>query len=190
VSSILYRDLSRGMVVRMPDGHLYSVVDRQLKTPGNLPSKLWLTLKNLKTGFVNDQRVHPDDKVEKADLETRAMQYLYRDADEYIFMDTETFEQFHLRADLVGEQILYLKESDKTKITFHDGNPLSMELPASVELRVKETEPAIKGSTATAQYKPATLETGLKVSVPPFVGEGEMILVDTRSGEYLSRVKG
>ena len=190
MSSILYRDLSRGNVIRMPDGQLYSVVERQLKTPGNLPSKLWLTLKNLKTGFVNDQRVHPDDKVEKADLETRVMQYLYRDGDEYVFMDTETFDQVHLASAWVGDQILYLKESDKTKITFHDGKPLSLELPASVELRVKETEPAIKGSTATQQYKPATLETGLKVTVPPFIGEGEMILVDTRSGEYLSRVKG
>ncbi len=190
MSSILYRDASRGMVLRMPDGQLYSVVDRQLKTPGNLPSKLWLTLKNLKTGFTNDQRVHPDDKVEKAELDTRPMQYLYRDGEEHIFMDTENFEQVHLRADILGGLIMYLKETDKTQVTFHDGKPLSIELPASVQLRVVDTEPAIKGSTATNQYKAAKLETGLEIQVPPFIGRDEMILVDTRSGEYLSRVKG
>jgi elongation factor P len=174
----------------MPDGQLYSVVDRQLKTPGNLPSKLWLTLKNLKTGFTNDQRVHPDDKVEKAELDTRVMQYLYRDGEDHIFMDTETFDQGHLRADLLGDLIKFLKEGDKTQVVFHEGNPISIELPASVQLRVVDTEPAIKGATATAQYKAAKLETGLEVQVPPFIGRDEMILVDTRTGEYLSRVKG
>ncbi len=190
MSSMLYRELSRGMVVRMPDGQLYAVVSRELKTPGNLPSKLFLKLKNLKSGFVNEQRVHPDDKVEKADLDTRVMQYLYRDGDDHVFMDAENFEQVHLRDDLVGEQIPYLKEGDKAQVVFHDGNPLSLELPSSVELTVTRTEPAIKGATATAQYKGAKLETGLEIQVPPFIGEGERILVDTRSGEYLSRVKG
>lgn len=190
MGSILYRDASRGMVLKMPDGQLYAVMDRQLKTPGNLPSKLWLKLRNLKTGFVNDQRVHPDDKVEKAELETRVMQYLYKDGDDHVFMDTETFEQVNLRDEMVGEQILYLKEADKAQVVFDENKPLSLELPSSVELIVKDTEPAIKGATATAQYKGALLETGLKVQVPPFIGTGEKILVDTRSGEYLSRVKG
>lgn len=187
---MLYRELSRGMVIRMPDGQLYSVVNRELKTPGNLPSKLFLTIKNLKNGFVNETRVHPDDKVEKADLDTRVMQYLYRDGDDHVFMDAETFEQVHLRDDFVGHQIPYLREGDKAQVVFDDTTPLSLELPASVELIVKDTEPSIKGATATQQYKAATMETGLKIQVPPFVGIGEKLLVDTRSGEYLSRVKG
>lgn len=190
MSSILYRDASKGIVLRMPDGQLYTVISRELKTPGNLPSKLFLKLKNLKTGFLNEQRVHPDDKVEKADLDTRPMQYLYRDGEEHVFMDTDNYEQVHLRDEMVGEQMGYLKEGDKAQVVFYEGNPLSLELPASVELKVTQTEPAIKGSTATAQYKGAKLETGIEIQVPPFIGEGERILVDTRSGEYLSRVKG
>jgi elongation factor P len=104
-------------------------------------------------------------------------------------MDKETYDQVTLGKEWVGEQILYLKENDDAQVTFYEGKPLSLELPATVELKVVETEPSVKGATAAAQYKPATLETGLKVTVPPFVGIGEVIQVDTRSGEYLSRAK-
>jgi elongation factor P len=104
-------------------------------------------------------------------------------------MDKENYDQITLGKEWVGDQILYLKENDDAQVTLYEGKPISLELPATVELKVVETEPSVKGATAAAQYKPATLETGLKVTVPPFVNIGEMIAVDTRSGEYLSRAK-
>src|SRR5437773_5912097 len=126
------------MVIVGEDGQLYYCVDRELKTPGNLPSKLTLRLKNLKTGFVNDTRVHPEDKVQQAYLDTRDMQYLYKDADGYVFMDNESYDQITLKEDMVGELPLYLKEGNTCKVTFHDDKPLSIELPAMVELDVTD----------------------------------------------------
>src|SRR5207302_7809176 len=117
------------------------------------------------------------------------MEYLYKDRDGYVFMDTQTYDQETLSEDMVGELMPYLKEGNKVEVTLHDGKPLSLELPATVELRVTETEPALKGATAAAQYKPATMETGLQITVPPFIGVGEMLAIDTRTGEYLSRAK-
>ena len=189
MASINYSQVKKGMVIVGEDGQLYSVVDRDLNTPGNWRAILQLKLKNLKTGAVTMNRVRPEDKVEQAYLETRTMQYLYQDGDEYVFMDKETYDQIHLNREWVGEQILYLKENDNAQVTFYDGKPLSLELPATVELKVVETEPSVKGATAAAQYKPAKLETGLKITVPPFVNIGEMVAVDTRTGEYLSRAK-
>lgn len=188
MASILYSDVRKGMVI-VQDGQLCYCVDRDLRTPGNLPSKLTLKLKNLKSGYVNDLRVHPEDKVEQAYLEKREMQYLYKDSDGFVFMDTESFDQITLAEDMVGDLIQYLKENDKASVTFHDAKALSIELPATVALTVTDTEPALKGATAAAQFKPATLETGLKIQVPPFIGIGEKVAVDTRTGEYLSRVK-
>jgi elongation factor P len=189
VASINYSQVRKGMVILGEDGQLYSVVDRDLNTPGNWRAILQLKLKNLKTGAVTMNRVRPEDKVEQAYLDKRTMQYLYQEGDEYVFMDLETYDQIHLNREWVGDQILYLKENDNAQVTFYDGKPLSLELPATVELKVVETEPSVKGATAAAQYKPAKLETGLKVTVPPFVGIGEVIQVDTRTGEYLSRAK-
>jgi len=176
-------------MIIIEEGQLTQVMDRDLKTPGNLPSKLRLKLRNLKTGFVVDKRVHPEDRVEQAYLETRDMQYLYKDGDGYVFMDKESYDQITLSPEWVGDLILYLKENDDAKVTFYEGTPLSLELPNTVELKVIDTEPALKGATAAAQYKPATLETGLKITVPPFVGIGEVVQVDTRDGKYLSRAK-
>jgi elongation factor P len=189
VASILYVDVRKGMVIVGDDQQLYVVVDRDLKTPGNLPSKLRLRLKNLKTGLVKDQRVHPEDKVEQAYLEKREMQYLYKDGDDYIFMDTETYDQESLKKDMVQDVMLFLKENDKAAVTFHEGKALSVEPPQTVELQVTDTEPSIKGATANALYKPAVLETGLKITVPPFIEKGQKVVVDTRTGEYMSRAK-
>jgi elongation factor P len=189
MASIKFSEVGKGMVIHM-EGQLYRVLDRELKTPGNLPSKLTLKLKNLKTGFVNDQRVHPEDKVEQAYLEKRDLQYIYKDSDGYIFMDNETYDQMPLATALVGDMMKYLKEGTTVQVIFHDGKALDVELPATVELQITDTEPSVKGQTATAQYKPATLETGLKVTIPPFLSIGEKIVVDTRTGQYLSRVKG
>src|SRR5262249_42469139 len=158
-----------GMVILGDDGQLYHVVDRDLNTPGNWRAILQLKLKNLKTGSITMNRVRPQDKVEQAYLDKRPMQYLYQEGDGYVFMDKETYDQIPLDREWVGEQILYLKENDDAQVVFYEGKPISLELPATVELKVIETEPSVKGATAAAQYKPATLETGLKITVPPFV---------------------
>jgi elongation factor P len=189
VASIEYSQVRKGMVIVGKDGQLYYVVDRNLNTPGNWRAQLKLKLKSLRTGNVTENKVHPDDKVEQAYLDKRDMQYIYQDGDGYVFMDTDTYDQVTLAADLVGEQMVYLKENNKASITFYEGKPLSIELPATVELKVIDTDPGLKGATAAAQTKPATLETGLKIQVPPFVNVGEVIAVDTRDGKYLSRAK-
>jgi elongation factor P len=187
VASIEYSQVRKGMVILGDDKQLYYVVDRDLNTPGNWRAILQLKLKNLKTGAVTQQRVRPEDKVEQAYLDKREMEYIYQDGSDYVFMDTETSDQISLGRDWVGDQMLYMKENTKAHVTFYEGTPLFLELPATVELKVVETEPAVKGATAAAQYKPATLETGLKITVPPFIGIGEVLKVDTRTGEYLSR---
>src|SRR5262249_2745309 len=189
VASIEYSQVRKGMVIVGDDGQLYYVVDRDLNTPGNWRAILTLKLKNLKTGSITMNRVRPQDKVEQAYLGKREMQYIYQDGDGFVFMDSENFDQITLNKEWVGDLMLYLKEGNKAHVVFYESKPLSLELPATVELKVMETEPSVKGATAAAQYKPAILETGLKVTVPPFVNIGEMVAVDTRTGEYLSRSK-
>jgi elongation factor P len=189
VASIEYSQVRKGMVIVGEGGQLYTVVDRDLNTPGNWRAILQLKLKNLKTGAVTMSRVRPADKVEQAYLDKREMEYIYQDGDGFVFMDTETFDQITLDREWIGDQMLYMKEGNKAQVVFYDGKPISLELPATVELKVVETEPSVKGATAAAQFKPATCETGLKITVPPFVGIGEMVSIDTRTGEYLSRAK-
>ncbi|MCS6849931.1 MAG: elongation factor P [Gemmataceae bacterium] len=189
MASIEYSQVRKGMVIVGDDGALYHVVDRDLNTPGNWRAILQLKLKNLKTGAITVNRVRPQDKVEQAYLDKREMQYIYRDGDGFVFMDTETFDQITLDPEWVGDLMLYLKEGNKAQVVFYEGKPISLELPATVELQVTETEPSVKGATAAAQYKPAVLETGLKVTVPPFIEVGDVVAIDTRTGEYLSRSK-
>jgi elongation factor P len=188
VASIPYSQVRKGSVI-FEGGQLYYIVDRDLNTPGNWRAILQLKLKNLNTGAVTTSRVRPEDKVEQAYLDKREMQYIYQDGDGYVFMDTENFEQITLSREWVGDQMLYMKENNKAHVTFYESKPLFLELPATVDLKVVETEPSVKGATAAAQYKPAICDTGLKVTVPPFVAVGELIQVDTRTGEYLSRAK-
>jgi elongation factor P len=187
VASIKYIDVRKGMVLVGDDGQLYQCLDRDLNTPGNWRAILQLKLKNLKTGSITQNRVRPEDKVEQAYLEKREMQYSYQDGNEYIFMDTETFEQTTLPKELIEDQMQFLKENDSVQVTMFEGKALDVELPATVELKVTETEPAVKGATAAAQFKPATCETGLKITVPPFVNIGDVIKIDTREKKYLSR---
>jgi elongation factor P len=187
---IEYSQVKKGMVIVGPDdGQLYQVLDRDLNTPGNWRAILQLKLKNLKTGSITNNRVRPEDKVEPAFLEKREMEYIYQDSDGYVFMDTETFDQITLPGDMVEEMMQYMKPNTRAHVISYEGKALSLELPAAVVLQVTETDPALKGATAAAQYKPATLETGLKINVPPFIKIGELVKVDTRSGEYLERVK-
>jgi elongation factor P len=189
VASVNYSDVRKGQVIVGDDGQLYVVVDRDLNTPGNWRAILNLKLKNLKTGAVTPRRFKPEDKVEVAYLETREFQYLYQDGDDYVFMDKETYDQITLSKDWVGDAILYLKENDTAKVTFYEGKALSLELPNTVELKVVETEPSVKGATAAAQYKPATMDTGLKITVPAFINIGDVLAIDTRTGQYISRAK-
>ncbi|MGL4421811.1 MAG: elongation factor P [Gemmataceae bacterium] len=181
-------DIRRGMVLNM-NGQLLYCLDRDLNTPGNWRAILYLKLKNLKTGSIVDERVHPDDKVDVVFLDTKDYQYSYKDGDDYVFMDSESFEQVTLGADMVGDKILFLRENDGCKITFYDDKALGLEVAQNVTLTVVETEPGIKGATAAAQYKPATLDTGLKVNVPSFINQGEAIVIDTEEKKYLRRAK-
>lgn len=186
---IEYVEVRKGMVLVGDDKQLYYVLDRDLNTPGNWRAILQLKLKNLKTGSITINRVRPQDKVETAFLEKREMEYIYPEGENFVFMDTETFDQVTLMKEMVGDLMVYMKPNTRALVTFYESRPLSIELPATVELEVIETEPSVKGATAAAQYKPATLETGLQINVPPFISQGEKIKVDTRSGEYLERVK-
>src|SRR5438477_8539293 len=148
VASIEYSQVRKGMVIVGDDNQLYHVVDRDLNTPGNWRAILQLKLKNLKTGSIAINRVRPQDKVEQAFLDKREMQYIYQDGDGYVFMDTENFDQITLSREWVGDQIHYLKEGSKTDVVLHDGKPLSLELPQTVELAVTEADPSMKGATA------------------------------------------
>lgn len=181
-------DIRKGMVFVGEDGQLYQCLDRDLNTPGNWRAILYLKVRNLKTDSITQNRVKPDDKVELAYLETKNMQYSYREGDDFIFMDPESFEQLPLKAEFVGDQMKYLRENDLAMVTIYEGKPLGFELPQTVELTVVETEPSIKGATAAAQYKPATLETGLVINVPPFINAGDVIKIDTAEGKYLARI--
>jgi elongation factor P len=188
VAAIKNIDIRKGMVFVGEDGSLFQCLDRDLNTPGNWRAILQLKVRNLKTNSITQNRVRPDDKVELAYLETKDMQYSYREGENFIFMDMETFDQLPLPAEFVGEQIQYIRENDTAKVTVYEGKPLNVEVPATVELKVIETEPGIKGATAAAQYKPATLETGAKVNVPSFINAGDVVKIDTVEGKYLGRV--
>lgn len=188
MASIPYSDLRRGMhVVR--DGQVYHVIDNERRTPGNLPSKLRIWLKNVRTGAVLDHRVHPEDRVEEAFLEPRTAKLLYRDGSNIVFMDEESFDQYELPPDFVGSHAGFLKEDVTATLVFFSDRPIALELPATVELSVRETEPGVRGATASAVNKPAVLETGLRLTVPQFVNAGDAVVIDTRTGEYAGRVR-
>ncbi len=181
-------DIRRGMVLNM-NGTLYYCLDRDLNTPGNWRAILYLKLRNLTTGSITDERVHPDDKVDVVYLDTKEYNYSYKDGADYVFVDAETYEPVTLSGNMVGDMMQFLRENDPVKITFYDGKALSMELPQTVTLKVVETEPGIKGATAAAQTKAATLETGLIVQVPSFISQGESVIIRTENKEYLGRAK-
>jgi elongation factor P len=180
--------LRRGMIVKK-DGELFTVFSAQHKTPGNLRGFVQAKLRNLRNGSMNDFRFRSVDMVDKISVDQQEMEYLYKDSSDYYFMNTETYEQIHLNAEMLGESVMYLVPNIKIKVDFYDNNPIGIELPATVEMKVIETEPGLKSATASNVGKPAKLETGLVVQVPPFVDEGEMIRIDTEEGEYLERVR-
>jgi elongation factor P len=188
VADIKNIDIRKGMVFIGEDGNLYQCLDRDLNTPGNWRAILQLKVRNLKTLSITQTRVKPDDKVKLAYLDTRKMQYSYREGDNFIFMDAETFDQVPLKAEFVGDKIKYLKENDEVLVTMYEGKPLDFQLPGTVELTVTDTDPGIKGATAAAQTKPATMETGLVIQVPSFINKGDVIKIETEEGKYVGRV--
>jgi elongation factor P len=178
--------LKKGMLVKM-DQDLFRVLELQHVTPGNLRGFVRVKLRNIRNGTLADQKLRSEDSVERATLDEREMQYLYQDGEDYYFMDTSSYEQIHISNEALGESVNYLKPEMTIQVEFYGIEPVGIELPQTVDLKVLETAPGIKGATASAQVKPATLETGLVVQVPPFVNNGDMIRVNTETGEYLSR---
>ncbi len=181
-------DLRPGMVIRHND-ELFSIHKAEHRTPGNLRAFVQARMRNLRTGALIDHRFRSTDAVERAVLDETEMQYLYSDGDSYYFMNTSTYEQVHLHKDVMGDRAAYLVPDVMIKVVFFEGNPVDVQLPATVDLKVVETEPGIKGASATNVTKPAKMETGLTVNVPPFVNEGEVIRIDTATGAYLERAK-
>lgn len=179
-------DLRKGAVIR-EGNDLFLVLSCEHRTPGNKRAFVQATLRNLRTGLSHDQRYPSTDRVEFAELETREMEYLYPEGDNFCFMDTESYDQIFVEKDLVADALPYLRLNDKIKMQMHEGKPVVVDLPASVVLKVVEAEPGVRGNTATNVFKPATLETGLVVKVPLFVNPGEHVKVDTRSGEFIER---
>ena len=186
MASLQATRLKKGMLIKM-DQDLYRVLELQHVTPGNLRGFVRVKMRNIRSGVLADNRFRSDDTVERAVLDEREMQYLYQDGDDYYFMDTTSYEQVHISSEALGESVNYLKAEMTIKVEFYEVEPVGIELPVTVDLMVKDTSPGIKGATASNQVKPATLETGLVVNVPPFVNSGDMIRVSTDTGEYLSR---
>jgi elongation factor P len=169
------------------NGELFSIHKAEHRTPGNLRAFVQARMRNLRTGALIDHRFRSEDTVEKANLDEVEMQYLYSDGDSFFFMNTQNYEQIGLHKSVIEDRAAYLVPDVVIKVQLFEGRPVDIELPATVDLKVVETEPGIKGASATNVTKAAKLETGLTVQVPPFIGEGEVIRVDTAEGKYLER---
>jgi elongation factor P len=179
--------LKKGMCIKH-ENDLYRVVEAQHKTPGNLRGMVQAKIRNLKTGSISDHRFRSVDMVERAILDETQMEYLYQDGDMYHFMNNETFEQVGLSDEVLGDAVSYLIPNIKIGIEFYEGRPVGIDLPLNVTMKVFETEPAIKGASVSNVGKPAKMETGLVVQVPPFINEGDVIRIDTSTGSYVERV--
>src|SRR6187399_464190 len=186
MASIQATRMKKGMLIKI-DQDLFRVLELQHVTPGNLRGFVRVKFRNIRSGNLSDQKLRSEDSVERATLDERQMQYLYQDGDDYYFMDTSSYEQIHISSEALGESVNYLKAEMTIQVEFYGSEPVGIELPLSVDLKVTDTAPGIKGATASAQVKPATLETGLVVQVPPFVNPGDSVRVSTETGEYLSR---
>jgi len=180
-------DLKNGLVLNL-DGELWSVVEFQHVKPGKGGAFVRTTLKNVLSGKVVDKTFNAGVKVDTATVDKRSMTYLYREGDDFIFMDAETYDQLHVPSATVGAGADYLLENAEVLIGLHEGNPLYVELPTSVELVVEYTEPGLQGDRSTGGTKPARLETGAEIQVPLFLSTGDKVKVDTRDGRYLGRV--
>ncbi|HXF41614.1 MAG TPA: elongation factor P [Blastocatellia bacterium] len=181
-------DIRRGMII-MYNNAPYRVLDFQHRTPGNLRAFVQAKIRNLKSGSSTEVRFSSTENIERASLEDHEMEYLYSDGDMHYFMNTENYEQIALDVESLGDSMNYLTVGTKIQVQFFDGAPMGVELPPAVELTVVETAPELKGATASNSPKPAKLETGVSVQVPPFIKEGDRIRVDPSKGVYLERAK-
>jgi elongation factor P len=178
--------LRPGMVVKF-NNELHTVFSMVHRTPGNLRGFVQAKMRNIRSGSMMEHRFSSEDKVDRVSLDEQEMEYMYDDGDSFYFMNTENFEQMHLTKDMLGDGVYYLIPQLKVNVEFYEGKAISVELPPSVEMTVTETEPSLKGATVSNVTKPATMETGLVVQVPPFIGNGERIRVNTTDGSYLER---
>jgi elongation factor P len=182
-------DLKNGLVLNI-DGQLWTVVEFQHVKPGKGPAFVRTKLKHVLSGKVVDKTFNAGVKVDTANVDKRTMQYLYKEGSDFVFMDNETYDQLHVSADTVADSAQYMLENQEAIVATHDGAPLYVELPTSVELLISYTEPGLQGDRSTGGTKPATLETGAEIQVPLFITQGEKVKVDTRDGSYLGRVTG
>ena len=180
-------DLKNGLVLNL-EGQLWAVVEFQHVKPGKGPAFVRTKLKSISSGKVVDKTFNAGTKVETANVDKRDMQYLYKDGDDYVFMDGDTFDQIYVSEAVVGKAADYMLENQQATVATHDGVPLYVELPTSVVLEITYTEPGLQGDRSTGGTKPATLETGAQIQVPLFITTGEKLKVDTRDGRYLGRV--
>ena len=186
MASLQATRMKKGMLIKIGQD-LFRVLELQHVTPGNLRGFVRVKFRNIRTGALADQKLRSEDLVDRATLDEREMQYLYRDGDAFHFMDTSSYEQLHIDAEALGDNVNYLIPDALIKVEFFGSEPVGIELPPTVDLLVNDTAPGIKGATASNQIKPARLETGLVVNVPPFVNTGDKVRVNTETGEYLSR---
>ena len=180
-------DLKNGLVLNL-EGQLWTVVEFQHVKPGKGPAFVRTKLKHVLTGKVVDKTFNAGIKVDTATVDRRDMTYLYQDGTQFVFMDGETYEQTYIDGDVVGDSSRFLLENNTATVASHDGAPLFIELPTSVELVIQQTDPGLQGDRSTGGTKPATLETGAEIQVPLFLSTGEKVKVDTRDGRYLGRV--
>src|SRR5919206_1202316 len=179
--------LRKGNLIKLGND-LYRLLELHHLTPGNKRAHIQVRMRNIRTQTLMDEKFRAEEDVERASLDEREMQYLYNDGDMFYFMDTASYEQIHISAEALGDSKDYLIPDAVIRVEFYDTEPVGIELPQTVDLVVKQTVPGIKGATASAQVKPATLETGLVIQVPPFVNEGDKVRVITETGEYQARV--
>ena len=180
-------DLKNGMVLNL-DGQLWTIVEFQHVKPGKGGAFVRTTMKNVLTGKVVDRTFNAGTRVETANVDKRGMSYLYREGTDFVFMDGETYDQVHVPAATVGDAANFLLDNAEVVVAVHDGTPLYVELPTSIEVLISHTDPGVQGNRATGDTKPATIETGAEIQVPLFVSTGETVKVDTRDGRYLGRV--
>ncbi|MCI1894602.1 MAG: elongation factor P [Lactobacillus sp.] len=183
---ISVNDFKNGLTIEV-DGDLWRIVEFQHVKPGKGSAFVRSTLKNLRTGAVQEKTFRSTEKVEKAQIDTKTMQYLYADGDSYVFMDTSTYEQLSLPGDELQDALKYMKENMEVKIMMHGAETLGVEVPNTVDLTVTATEPGVRGNTSSGGSKPATMETGLVVQVPFFINEGDVLTINTQDGSYISR---
>lgn len=186
MSSIQATRLRKGMLIKVGQD-LFRVLELQHVTPGNLRGFVRVKLRNIRSGSLSDQKLRSEDALERATPDEKEMQYLYHDGSLYHFMDTATFDQIQLSDEILGDSMNYLVAESTIKMEFYGSEAVGVELPQTVDLKIVDTAPGIKGATASAQLKPATLETGLVIQVPPFINPGDVVRVNTETGEYQSR---